>query len=299
MSTRKERAFLRRPFVLSLILGALAFIPSAPLSAPVVEAQGRPDLEAQHQRLLPLFELAGVVFTDADERRGRLVVGVLDRDLEGPVRGRLRALEVTNQDVDIVETDAIFSLATLRDRSPDIQAGLQIRFSQYLCSLGFNALGANGLPGFVTASHCSDNQGAVDGTRYYQPSYQVSNDFIGTEIVDPAYRRGAGCPKGRKCRWSDANFSRAEGVRAFTLGAIARTTALGSLEIDTTNPTFTIGDEGIAPQGASVDKVGRTTGWTRGTRHQYVREHRRLGLVHCSALSNLREQQRRHRRRRR
>ena len=69
MSTRKERAFLRRPFVLSLILGALAFIPSAPLNPPVVEAQGRPDLEGQHQRLLPLFELAGVVFTDPT--RGR------------------------------------------------------------------------------------------------------------------------------------------------------------------------------------------------------------------------------------
>src|SRR6185503_19932155 len=156
MTTRKERAFLRRPFVLSLILGALAFMPSAPLNAPVVEAQGRPDLEAQHQRLLPLFELAGVVFTDADERRGRLVVGVLDRDLEGPVRGRLRALEVASQSVDIVEADAIFALATLRDRSPDIEGGLQIRFSQFLCSLGFNALGPNGLPGFVTASHCSD-----------------------------------------------------------------------------------------------------------------------------------------------
>ena len=130
MTTRKERAFLIRPFVLSLILGALAFIPSAPLSAPVVEAQGRPDLEAQHQRLLPLFELAGVVFTDADETTGRLVVGVLDRDVEGLVRGRLRALAVASQDVDVVETEAIFALASLRDTSPTIRGGLQINFSQ-------------------------------------------------------------------------------------------------------------------------------------------------------------------------
>ena len=38
---------------------------------PQAAAQGRPDVEAQHRRLLPLFELAGVVFTDADESTGR------------------------------------------------------------------------------------------------------------------------------------------------------------------------------------------------------------------------------------
>ena len=251
MTTRKERAFLRRPFVLSLILGALAFIPSAPLSAPVVEAQGRPDLEAQHQRLLPLFELAGVVFTDADERRGRLVVGVLDRDVEGPVRGRLRALEVANQSVDIVETDAIFPLATLRDRSEDIQAGLQIRFSQFLCSLGFNALSANGLPGFVTASHCSDNQGAVDGTRYYQPLDQVSNDFIGTEIADPAYRRGARVPEGKKMPLVGRELQPRRGSAA----VYARHDRSNGQDSDhgivRIAGTFTIGDEGVATQGAS------------------------------------------------
>ena len=264
MTTRKEHAFLRKPFVLSLILGALAFIPSAPLNAPVVEAQGRPDLEAQHQRLLPLFELAGVVFTDADETTGRLVVGVLDRDVEGLVRGRLRALGVASQSVDVVETQAIFALASLRDRAPDIQGGWQINFSQYVCSIGFIA-SMNGDEGFVTASHCSDRQGAVDGTAYYQPSSQVSNSFIGNEIADPPYaRNGSGCPKGRKCRQSDANFSsRGAGARTFSLGKIARTNApgTGSLEIA---GTFTIGGEDVAIQNQIVDKVGRTTGWTQG-----------------------------------
>jgi hypothetical protein len=261
MAARKDRAFLRRSFVLSLILGALAFIPSAPLSTPVLEAQGRSDLEAQHRRLLPLFELAGVVFTDADETSGRLVVGVLDRDVEGLVRGRLRALGVANQSVDVVETDAIFALASLRDTSPTIQGGVQINFSQYLCSLGFIAL-RNGEEGFVTASHCSDRQGAVDGTAYYQPSSQVSNSFIGNEIADPPYvRNSSGCPKGRKCRESDANFSRSEGTRGFSLGRIARTNGLGSLEVA---GTFAILNDGVAAQGQLVDKVGRTTGWTRG-----------------------------------
>ena len=119
--------------------------------------------------------------------------------------------------------------------------------------------------GFVTASHCSDNQGAVDGTSYYQPLNQVPADLIGTEIADPAYVRNAnGCPKGRKCRRSDANFSRGTGSRLPAIGEIARTTGLGSLTIDPDTPTFSIGGEGAVTSG-NVDKVGRTTGWTRGT----------------------------------
>jgi hypothetical protein len=260
MKTRKRLALWRNALVLALAAAAVAFIGKTP----ALEAQGRPDLEARHQRLLPLFETNGVVFTDADETRGRLVVGVLDRRSEGQVRGRLRALGIDSQDVDVVETEPIVALATLRDRADVIVGGLQIRFSQYLCSLGFPAF-RNGVRGFVTASHCSDSQGSVDGTTYYQPLDQVAKDFIGTEIADPPYVRGGkNCPKARKCRQSDANFS-SEGLRAVTVGQIARTIALGSLEIDPDNPTYTIKGRDVAGMGATANKVGRTTGWTRGT----------------------------------
>jgi hypothetical protein len=265
MAIRKRLVLLRGSLVVLSALGVCAFV-ARPLNPPVAEAQGRPDLEAQHQRMLPLFELAGVVFTDADEARGRLVVGVLDRDVEGLVRARLRVLGIQADSVDVVETAPIFQLATLRDRAPSVVAGLQIRFSQFLCSLGFNAINANGVSGFVTASHCSDRQGTVDGTTYYQPLDQVAADLIGTEVADPAYvRNSAGCPKGRKCRRSDANFSRGDGPRLFTLGAIARTTGIGSLTIDPAHPTFTITGDGIATLGSTVNKIGRTTGWTQGS----------------------------------
>jgi|RhiMethySRZTD1v2_1073278.scaffolds.fasta_scaffold10216_9 hypothetical protein len=260
MSTRKNLGLWKSALVVALAAVTLAFVGRTP----ALEAQGRPDLEAQHQRLLPLFEMAGVVFTDADERRGRLVVGIVDRRGEGQVRGRLRALGIDSQSVDVIETDEIFALATLRDRSDAIVGGLQIRFSQFLCSLGFPAFNANGIPGFVTASHCSDNQGAVDDTLYYQPSAQIDEDLIGTEIADPPYvRNGPGCPRGRKCRRSDANFSRSDGPRSITIGTIARTTGLGSLELAST--PFTITGEGVAQPPATVNKVGRTTGWTQGT----------------------------------
>jgi hypothetical protein len=226
------------------------------------QAQSRQALEVLNQRLLPLFELAGVVFTDADENSGRLVVGILDRGAEGLVRAQLARLGVPAESVDLVETESIHRVLTLRDEVRPVVAGLQIRFSQYVCSLGFNAV-LGSTTGYVTAAHCSTSQGTVDGTEYYQPLNRVPEEFIGTEVADPAFFRGNGCPRGRKCRYSDSNFSAGDSAVNFTLGAIARTTGPnnGSLEIA---GEFSIGGQGAAAVGQTANKVGRTTGWTQG-----------------------------------
>ena len=245
-----------------LAVVALAFAAGGPSGDRVVSAQGRPDLEALNQRLLPVFELAGVVFTDADETRGRVVVGVLDRDMQGLVRATAARLGASAQDIEIIETEPIFQVATLRDSIRPVQAGYQIRFSQYVCSLGFNAI-RNGVLGFVAASHCSTNQGSIDGTEYYQPLNQVEGELIGTETVDPPYvRNGKGCPKGRVCRSSDSNFVAGAGSGTFALGTIARTAAPNTGSLDVVG-TFTITGEGAATSGP-VNKVGRTTGWGQG-----------------------------------
>jgi len=226
---------------------------------PQVGARAPSPLEAQHQRLLPLFELAGVVYTDADETRGRFVVGVVDRDVEPLVHARARALGVPFQLVDVVETQPIVQVTTLQNQVRPVVGSLQIRFSQYLCSLSFNAWRGTVL-GYVTASHCSDIQGAADGTQYYQPLNQVTDEHIGQEIADPGFFR---CARGRKCRYSDANFSAGDnGV--ITLGGIAKTTGPnnGSLDI---GGQFTITGEESGVAGQTVNKVGRTTGWTQGT----------------------------------
>jgi hypothetical protein len=249
----------------------LLFVVALAIGVPGSQAQSPQALGALHQLLLPLFELAGVVFTDADETSDRLVVGVLDRHVEGLVRARLRVLGVSSQFVDVVETEPIRRVATLRDEVRPVVGGLQISFSQFLCSLGFNAWRA-GVEGYVTASHCSDQQGEVDGTLYYQPLNQVADEFIGTEIADPSFFRSfpsffrsffGGCPLGRKCRYSDSNFSDGDDAVAFTLGGIARTTGPnnGSLEIA---GEFVIGAQGAATVGQTGNKVGRTTGWTEG-----------------------------------
>jgi hypothetical protein len=247
-----------------LAILALALAAGGPLGPRVLTAQGPPDLEALHQRLLPVFELAGVVFTDADENRGRLVVGVLDRGVEGLIRATAARLGVASQTVDIVETEPIFQVATLRDYTRPVVAGVQIRFSSYVCSVGFNAV-RDGVPGFVTASHCSNQQGAVDGTQYYQPVNQVPAEFIGTEIADPAYRRNiGGCPRGRVCRYADSNFVDGADAVDFPLGTIAKTTGLNNGSLDTVGTFNITDDERVATVGEIANKVGRTTGWGQG-----------------------------------
>jgi hypothetical protein len=257
IATRPLASLSRRLVVFSSALMVLTLV-----SGSGSQAQSRQALEVLNQRLLPLFELAGVVFTDADESSGRLVVGVLDRGAEGLVRAQLARLGVPAESVDLVETESIHRVLTLRDNVRPVVAGLQIRFSQYLCSLGFNAV-LGSTAGYVTAAHCSTNQGAVDGTEYYQPLNRVPDEFIGTEVADPPFFRGNGCPRGRKCRYSDSNFSAGDTAVTFTLGAIARTTGAnnGSLEIV---GEFSIGGQGAATIGQTANKVGRTTGWTQG-----------------------------------
>ncbi len=246
-----------------LAVAVVTLTTGGPLGPRVLDAQGPLDLDALHRRLLPVFEVPGVVFTDADETRGRVVVGVLDRGAEGLVRVAAARLGVAAQDVDVVQSEPIFQVATLRDSIRPVAAGVQIRFSSYVCSLGFNAF-RNGVLGFVTASHCSDRQGTVDGTSYYQPANLVPAEFIGTEIADPAYRRNfAGCPRGRVCRYSDSNFVDGADNLSTGFGLIAKTTGPnnGSLEVV---GNFVIGGEGVALVGHSANKVGRTTGWGQG-----------------------------------
>jgi hypothetical protein len=115
----------------------------------------------------------------------------------------------------------------------------------------------------VTNNHCSSKQGSVDGTNYYQPLNQVADEYIGKETADPAYFRGGGCPRGKQCRYSDSNFSAGASGVGFATGKIAKTDGVntGSLTIA---GEFTIEGKGSVSTG-TVNKVGRTTGWTQGT----------------------------------
>lgn len=218
-------------------------------------------LKQWHDLLSPqIFEQEGVVLTDIDEVQNRLRIGVESAERVPEVLEALQQLGIPREAVLLEEVEPIFPMATLRDQVRPLVGGLQINFPGFLCTLGFNAV-RSGIAGFVTASHCTEIQGGVENTPYWQP-LEASDTFIGTEIVDPLYRWFLGCPRGRVCRYSDSAFARLASGVSFGLGSLARTEGLGALTIV---GNFQITAEATRQlRGEILNKVGRTTGWSQG-----------------------------------
>lgn len=216
------------------------------------------------------FESQGTVFVDNDETVNRVRIGVADLNSMGQVRAAVAQSGLPDDAVIIERAEPIVMVATLQDVvDRPVRAGVQINFPGFLCSVGFNAtLGTE--KSFVTASHCTTTQGGVESTPYWQPRETVDPTQIATEVADPAYvRNGPGCPKGRKCRFSDASRAAYINGANQALGLIAQTsgpnngslTITGSFSI-TSDDCGTTG--GCLTVGTTVNKVGRTTGWTAG-----------------------------------
>ena len=263
-----------------LAAGTLALLAacsdSIPTTAPLAEggstaamsATAQARLEAIFQRTSPeVMAIEGTVFSDNDERIGKVVIGVSELRAESAVRAAMRRAGVAEGDYAIEVTAPIVNMATLRDVIRPTQGGIQIHFSQYVCTLGFNADHAGGRS-FITNSHCTSRQGGTEGTTYAQPSRTIDPTVIATEVDDPAYLRGGACPKGKTCRHSDASRALYSAGTASNRGEIAATSGPnnGSLTItgvvnltsqDNSTKNFAIG--------TTVNKIGRTTGWTRGT----------------------------------
>lgn len=212
---------------------------------------------------------AGAVFVDLDEGSNRVRIGVEHASTAAGVRSLLARLNIPSAAVIVEQTEPIHYSATLRQRIRPVRGGLQINFTGFICTLGFNARRGTA-NSFITNSHCTTTQGGTEGTRYFQPSSGTANSFIGTEAADPQYFTGGACPAGRRCRFSDASRANYASGVTFNLGRIARTTSRGNLSgsitISNATPFFTITAERANPvQGAQANKIGRTTGWTFGT----------------------------------
>ena len=222
-------------------------------------------LKEWYNRIGSVFNIHGVVYTDIDERANRLTVGVENQAAAEAAQQQLATQRIPSAAVNIIATEGIVPLVTLQDRVRPIQGGLQIQFSNFLCSISFNGI-RSGTAGFLTASHCTDIQGGVESTQYYQP-LTAGGNFIGTEIADPVYTKakcqGAGIHGNKVCRYSDSSFEQLASGVTQDLGSIEKTDSVntGSLNIA---GSFRITSEGPSVVGQTVNKVGRTTGWTQG-----------------------------------
>ena len=207
------------------------------------------------------LSMRGTVWVDADEARNRVTIGVERGTPAAQVRAAVARLGVPSAAVVIEEVEPVRFAATLQNRVRPVVGGLQINFPGFLCTLGFNALRSS-QRSFITNSHCTNVQGGVNSTPYWQPLKSTDPVQIATEVADPNYVSGGACPAGRRCRRSDSSrASYANGI-AFTIGRIAQTIRPGrSLSI---TGQWTITGEGVATVGQTVNKVGRTTGWSQG-----------------------------------
>lgn len=230
------------------------------------------ELATLRERMSPVLGESGVVFTDVDETRNQLRVGVLEGVSTARIEAALRRLDVPLDAVHIETTPPIVPLATLRELQNPVAGGLQIwRFeppsTAWICTLGFNVM-VGGAPHFFTNSHCTEERSVVEGSEIRQDRLVLPSRIIGVEVADPPYFR---CQyAGYRCRWSDAALIQyVPGIDA-QLGMIYRTTSFGttgpgSIDIDPTGNGFLIIDDASFPVvGEVLDKVGRTTGWTRG-----------------------------------
>jgi hypothetical protein len=208
-----------------------------------------------------VLSIPGAVFVDANEASNRVTVGV-EHGALARVRGIVARLGIPQEAVVFQEAEPIRLAATLRNKVRPVVGGLQINFPGFLCSLGFNAT-RNGQRSFITASHCTNHQGGVESTPYYQPLQTSTSPKIATEVSDPAYFTGNGCPAGMRCRFSDASRAAYTAATTSSLGKIAKTTGPNNNSI-TISGSLTVTAEGSASVGQSVGKIGRTTGWTTG-----------------------------------
>jgi hypothetical protein len=212
----------------------------------------------------PALEFAGVTMTDLDEAHNRVTIGVETRADVARVKVDAQRYGLPADALSVVVTGPIHTMATLRDKIRPVVGGLQIHFGNYLCTEGFPASRA-GVRGFVTNSHCSNQYGGNTSTVYYQP-VRSSTSRIGVESVDPYFRTGGSCPAGRVCRYSDSAFVRLDSAVKYSKGRIAKPVGLGSRTINSSSPAFRISAEASSVLvGETLNKVGRTTGWTRGT----------------------------------
>lgn len=258
--------------------------------------------EQAHRSILML---PGVVSTDIDEVNNRIAIEVMTASAHGEVR-RLTGLmgipaSVTMAGPVPVEPDSAdppdatdtasvapgtpdgstaeqASGTTLNSAFSSLPGGVQIGTARQLCTLGFNAYLSSTIRGiysferrFVTAAHCTDALGGVEGTAFYQP-LRSSGSWVGNEVREPLWNASSNCPAGARCAYADVALFTYTGHN-WELGRIAKTTSVGvgtqpgSLTIDASSPRFHIRDSvenHTVFSGSYAHKVGAFSGWTTG-----------------------------------
>lgn len=245
----------------------------------IVEATAQPeDLNTAFAKMRDVLTLPNVVFLDFDEARGCITVGIATAAAAAEVASFAAAHGVSQSVVKTAVVPRIKRVLDLQDEFRPTMGGLQIQSNGGTCSLGLPTWSfMRGKYGFLTASHCTEGkQGEMKGTWFAQRGGRwFWGDKIGMETLDLALfdtNSNSRCPAGRQCRFSDTAFADYDQDTLGITGRIMRpsavcTTAGTSCALTVARSTDDIrmvaGIAGLMA-GDLVDKVGRTSGWTRG-----------------------------------
>jgi hypothetical protein len=212
---------------------------------------------------------AGVYSLDLDEVSNTLQLGVSDLALGASIRSLASSLGIPMNAIDIVKSPAPELRSTLRDKIRPLRGGLQISWENGgLCTLMISGLSPTATSGYFTASHCSQvyaGPDGGDGTLFSQPIWALVFIF-GGEGNDPPAFSGGSCAAGRVCRNADILFIGADGATTGgnTIFKPTGAPVAGGPGSITIAGTFTVTSGPPAAVGDSLQKVGRTSGWTKG-----------------------------------
>ena len=229
------------------------------------------------------FQSVGVV-----KRINRVRIGIT-RGMElGPFEARLREIGVPREAV-VYEFGERISPLTLRSQFPVATAGgIQIANVSLpfggahlggICTLGFNVVAAPADTGFLTASHCSASTlgAGVEGSEFIKQNVWLDGLGIGQVQHNPAWNESSSaCIPGLPCTKADVMFVRNApdphtGYRRTWYPYLANTTYVGTnlnggSVTETSAWRQNVDKMPYDPfDGLTIDKMGRSSGWTRGT----------------------------------
>src|SRR5439155_1921524 len=244
-----------------------------------IKAAAAPEeLDSAFAKMRDVLTLQDVVFLDLDEARGCITVGIATAAAAAEVANFAAAHGVSPSVVKTELTPRFKRMLNLQAKFRPTMGGMQISFPGGGCTLGLPTWSfSRGTYGFLTASHCTQVAVGTTGTNFGQPGSGglFWPDKIGVSTLDLALfdtNANSRCPLGRRCRFSDAAFAdyghNTDGItgritRPSTVCTAAGTSCDLTVARTTDDIRMVCGVSGLMT-GDVVDKVGRTSGWTRG-----------------------------------
>jgi hypothetical protein len=282
--------------------------PAAKRALPAVFSEGLASARARHphagivfkQGTYTFIELArwrdaldtflgppSVAWFGIHHAQNRIVIGVVAGADRQAIAAMAADLSIPAGALRFVKTTPIRfqSHLTLDDSIRPVKGGLRLErllSSQivFRCTLGFLALWG-GEHAFVTNSHCSSQQWALDSTKWYQNRAprthpeSLSISSIGFEVADSSTGCRAGFPgQFVPCSYADAAVYRAtlppghwffKRIARTVSGCFGSTCPPQPLTISDLTPFWSIVRTRTSiAENDLVSKIGQTTGWTQG-----------------------------------